>query len=38
MRELGVAQVQHEPGYHDRRDASRMNKPWMRPSYSDQAR
>jgi hypothetical protein len=35
VREHGVAQVEHEPGYHDRRDASRMNKPWMRPSYSD---
>lgn len=38
MRELGVTQVQHEPGYHDRRDASRMNESWMTPSYSDQAR
>jgi hypothetical protein len=24
VRERGVAQVEHEPGYHDRRDASRM--------------
>jgi hypothetical protein len=38
VRKHGVAQVEHEPVYHDGRYASRMNKPSIRLAYSDRAR
>jgi hypothetical protein len=36
--ERGVAEVEHEPAYHDRRDASRMNKAWVTVTEQDNVR